>query len=79
MNLFVPGTELGAGLVVAATFVFAFALGHGSIVYVSSTFCYLLVAGYLIGDRDPYWLVSQAVLSAAGLYLIMGVLLGVSF
>jgi len=74
---FAPGTELGAGLVVAATFAFAFGPGHGPAVYLVTAFLYLLVVGYLIGDRNIVWLVGQAVLLSAGLYLIMGVLLGV--
>ena len=75
---FAPGTELGAGLVVAATFAFAyFGPGNGSRVYVVSAFLYLAVAGYLIGDRQPIWLIGQAAILSAGLYIVMGVILGV--
>jgi hypothetical protein len=77
-NRFAPGTELGAGLVVAATFAFAFGPGHGPVIYLISAFLYLLAVGYLIGDRKPFWLIGQAALLSAGLYLIMGILLGVS-
>jgi hypothetical protein len=75
---FAPGTEAGAGLIVAATFAFAFfGPGSGRVQYVVSAFLYLLVAGYLIGDRKPLSLVVQAAIFSLGLYLIMGVLLGV--
>jgi len=75
---FAPGTEMGAGLVVAATFAFAlFGPGLGRTVYIASSFAYLLVAGYLIGDRQPLWLIGQAALLSIGLYLVMGVVLAV--
>jgi hypothetical protein len=75
---FAPGTEAGAGLVVAATFVFSlFGPGDGPFVYLASLFIYLTVAGYLIGDRKPVRLVMQAALCAIGLYLVMAVILGV--
>lgn len=74
---FAPGTEAGAGLVVAVTFAFAFGPGHGPVVYLITAFLYLLLVGYLIGDRNTVWLIGQAALLSAGLYFIMGVLLGV--
>jgi hypothetical protein len=75
---FAPGTEAGAGLVVAATFAFALhGPGDGPISYVVSAFLYLVVAGYLIGDRKPVRLIAQAAILSSGLYLIMGFLLGV--
>jgi len=75
---FSPGTEAGAGLIVAATFAFAFfGPGHGPAIYVVSAFIYLAVVGYLIGDRNPVKLIAQAAIFSTGLYLIMGVLLGV--
>ena len=75
---FAPGTEAGAGLVVAATFAFAVhGPGDGPISYVVSAFLYLIVAGYLIGDRKPVRLIAQAAILSAGLYLIMGYVLGV--
>lgn len=75
---FAPGTEAGASLIVAATFFFSlYGPGHGAIVYLVSTFVYLMVVGYLIGDRQPVKLVTQAALCAGGLYFLMGVALGV--
>lgn len=75
---FAPGTEAGAGLVVAATFAFAVhGPGDGPISYVVSAFLYLTVAGYLIGDRKPVRLIAQAAILSTGLYLIMGYVLGV--
>jgi len=75
---FAPGTEAGAGLVVAATFAFALhGPGDGPISYVVSAFLYLVVAGYLIGDRKPVRLIAQAAILSTGLYLIMGYVLGV--
>jgi hypothetical protein len=75
---FAPGTEMGAGLVVAATFAFAFfGPGNGTRAYLVSAFLYLAVAGYLIGDRQPIWLIVQAALLSAGLYVVMGVILSV--
>ena len=75
---FAPGTEAGAGLVVAATFAFSlYGPGDGPIAYLVSTFVYLMVAGYLIGDRKPLRLIAQAAICATGLYLIMGLALGV--
>ena len=75
---FAPGTEAGAALVVAATFVFTFfGPGDGAVTYLISAFIYLTFVGYVIGDRSPIWLFSQAAVLAAGLYFIMGVLLGV--
>jgi uncharacterized membrane protein len=75
---FASGTEAGAGLVVLATFVFAvFGPGNGPTQYLVSTFLYLLVVGYLIGDRHPVKLIAQAAILATGLYLLMGVALGV--
>jgi hypothetical protein len=75
---FAPGTEACAGLVVAATVAFSLVgTGNGAVVYLVSTFIYLLVAGYLIGDRSAVRLIAQAALCTAGLYFIMGVLLGV--
>jgi hypothetical protein len=75
---FAPGTEAAAGLVVAATFVLSlFGTGNGPAVYLVTTFIYLLVVGYLIGDRKPVRLIAQAAICCAGIYLIMGVLLGV--
>jgi hypothetical protein len=75
---FAPGTEAAAGLVVAATVAFSLVgTGNGALVYLVSTFIYLVVAGSLIGDRKPVKLIAQAALCTAGLYFIMGVLLGV--
>jgi hypothetical protein len=75
---FAPGTEAGAALVVAATFVFTFfGPGDGAATYLVSAFIYLTFVGYVIGDRNPIWLFGQAAVLAAGLYFIMGVLLGV--
>jgi hypothetical protein len=75
---FAPGTEMGAGLVVAATFAFAlFGPGNGTRAYLVSAFLYLAVAGYLIGDRQPIWLIGQAALLSTGLYVVMGIILGV--
>jgi hypothetical protein len=77
---FAPGTEAGAGLVVAATFAFSLhGPGDGPISYVASAFLYLAVAGYLIGDRNPLRLFAQAAVLSAGLYFVMGFLLGVRF
>lgn len=73
-----PGTELGAMLVVAATFVYAFfGPGRGPVAYVAALFVYLLVAGYAMGDRQPLALLLRAGLCTLGIYLLMGVLLGV--
>ena len=73
-----PGTEAGAGLIVAATFFFSlYGPGHGRVAYLAGTFVYLMVVGYLIGDRQPVRLILQAALCAIGLYLLMGVALGV--
>ena len=73
-----PGTEAGAGLIVAATFLFSlYGPGHGAVAYLAGTFIYLMVVGYLIGDRHPVKLIAQAGLCAAALYLLMGVALGV--
>lgn len=75
---FARGTEPGAGLIVAATLLFSFfGPGDGPVAYVISAFIYLLVVGYLIGDRRPSRLILQAGILAAGLYSVMGVLLGV--
>ena len=75
---FAPGTEGGAGLIVAATFAFAFfGPGSGPVQYVASAFIYLMIAGYLIGERKPLLLIGQAAIFSVGLYLIMGALLGV--
>jgi hypothetical protein len=75
---FAPGTEAGAGLIVAATFLFSlYGPGHGAVAYLAGTFIYLMVVGYLIGDRQPARLIIQAALCAVGLYLLMGVALGV--
>jgi hypothetical protein len=75
---FAPGTEAGAGLIVAATFFFSlYGPGHGAIAYLAGTFLYLMVVGYLIGDRQPVKLITQAALCAGVLYLLMGVALGV--
>jgi hypothetical protein len=75
---FAPGTEAGAGLIVAATFFFSlYGPGHGAVAYLAGTFIYVLVVGYLIGDREPVWLILQAALCSTGLYLLMGVALGV--
>jgi hypothetical protein len=75
---FAPGTEAGAGLVVAATFAFSLhGPGDGPIPYVVSAFLYLVVAGYLIGDRTPVRLLTQAAILSTGLYFIMGFVLGV--
>jgi hypothetical protein len=45
----------------------------------ASTFVYLAVASYLIGERSPIALLAQGGLGTAGIYLIMGVILGVRF
>jgi hypothetical protein len=37
------------------------------------------VDGYLIGDRNPLRLLAQAAVLSAGLYFVMGFLLGVRF
>lgn len=75
---FAPGTEAGAGLVVAATFAYSLVgPGRGATIYVAATFAYLAVVGWLIGDRQPVRLIVQAAVLAFGLYFIMGVLLGV--
>lgn len=75
---FAPGTEAAAGLVVAATFLFTFfGPGDGAVAYLVSAFVYLTFVGYVIGDRNPIWLIGQAAALAGGLYFIMGVLLGV--
>jgi hypothetical protein len=75
---FAPGTESGAGLIVAATFLFSlYGPGHGAVAYLVGTFIYLMVVGYLIGDRHPVKLTMQAGMCAATLYLLMGVALGV--
>jgi uncharacterized membrane protein len=77
---FAPGTEANARLVVLATFAFAcVGVGNGWLQYVVSAFIYLLVTGYLIGDRRPVTLVFQAIAFSIGLYLVLGTLLGVRF
>lgn len=73
-----PGTQLGAGLVVLATLVFAFfGPGDGAIVYIASVFVYLAVTGYLLGDRTVPTLILRAACCTLGLYLVMGVVLDV--
>lgn len=75
---FAPGTEAGAGLVVIATFLFAvFGPGDGRSVYIACAFLYLAFVGYVIGERNWFWLLLQAAILSVGLYLIMGTLLGV--
>jgi hypothetical protein len=75
---FAPGTEGQAALVVAATFAFSLhGPGDGPVAYLVSAFLYLMVVGYLIGDRQPLRLIAQAAILSIGLYLIMGVALGV--
>lgn len=77
-DLLSPGTEANAALVVAATFGLAlFGPGDGPIVYIVSVFAYLLVTGYILNDRHIGKLALQAALGTAGLYLVMGVALGV--
>jgi hypothetical protein len=76
---FRPGTEGGAALVVVATFIYALVALQGDWVFIVSTFIYLVVASYLIGERKPIALLAQGVLGTAGIYLVMGVLLGVRF
>lgn len=74
---FAPGTEGGAGLIVAATFAFSLhGPGRGPVSYIVSAFLYLAVVGYLIGDRQPFRLIAQAAVLSASLYFIMGFLLG---
>lgn len=73
-----PRSEAAAGFVVLATLGFAFTgPGHGPIVYLASLFAYLGVAGYLIGDRKLPKLILVAALCSVGLYVVMGLLLGV--
>jgi hypothetical protein len=75
---FQPGTEGAAGLVVAATFVFSLVgVGGGAPRYLASLFAYLSVTGYLLGDRQLPMLTFRAALCAVGLYLVMGLVLGV--
>ena len=76
---FRPGTEGGAALVVIATLIYAFVAMQGDWVFIASTFVYLAGASYLVGERNPIALLAQGVLGTAGIYLIMGVALGVRF
>lgn len=76
---FRPGTEGGAGLVVIATLIYGAVAMNGDGVFLASTAIYLAVAAYLVGERKPVAILAQAVLGTAGIYIIMGVLLGVRF
>jgi hypothetical protein len=76
---FRPGTEGGAGLVVAATLVYAVVALQGDVIFIASTCAYLAGASYLVGERRPLALLAQAGLGTAGIYLVMGVILGVRF
>ena len=75
---FGPRSEATAGLVVVATLAFSFfGPGRGAAYYLASLFVYLCVAGYLIGDRKLPRLIIGSALCSAGLYVVMGLLLGV--
>jgi hypothetical protein len=75
---FAPGTEAGAGLVALATLLFAFfGPGDGPSIYIACAFLYLVFVGYVIGERNRFWLILQAAVLSIGLYLIMGTFLGV--
>lgn len=76
---FGPGTEGGAGLVVIATFVYALVALNGTEVFIASTCIYLMLSAWLIGERRPLPILAQGLLGTGGIYLVMGVLLGVKF